>query len=47
MHPLIAIVSQGAMGSGIAHRLVENGATVRTSLAGPPGPGVPDARAAR
>jgi L-threonate 2-dehydrogenase len=34
MKPLIAIVSQGFMGAGIAHRLVENGVEVRTSLAG-------------
>src|SRR6185295_13569590 len=34
MKPVIAIVSQGAMGSGIARRFVENGVTVQTSLAG-------------
>lgn len=34
MKPVIAVVSQGAMGSGIARRLVDNGVTVRTSLAG-------------
>ncbi|MCO6416603.1 DUF1932 domain-containing protein [Siccirubricoccus sp. KC 17139] len=32
--PTIAILAQGAMGAGIARRLVERGATVLTSLAG-------------
>jgi len=33
MKPVVAIVSPGAMGSGIARRLTENGIEVRTSLA--------------
>jgi 3-hydroxyisobutyrate dehydrogenase-like beta-hydroxyacid dehydrogenase len=34
MTSIIAIVGAGAMGSGIARRLIENGATVLTSVAG-------------
>ena len=33
-NPIVAIVAQGAMGAGISGRLVENGLTVLTSLAG-------------
>jgi putative dehydrogenase len=34
MKPVVAIVAQGAMGSGVAARLVEHGLEVTTSLAG-------------
>ena len=34
MNPTVAIIAQGAMGSGVAKRLVERGLTVTTSLAG-------------
>jgi putative dehydrogenase len=34
MKPLVAIIAQGAMGSGVARRLTEHGVEVRTSLAG-------------
>src|SRR5204862_6940447 len=34
MNPTIAVVSQGAMGAGVAGRLVERGLHVVTSLAG-------------
>lgn len=34
MNPTVAIVAQGAMGSGIGKRLVERGASVITSLSG-------------
>lgn len=34
MPPVVAIIAQGAMGSGLARRLTERGATVLTSLAG-------------
>jgi putative dehydrogenase len=32
--PVVAIIAQGTMGSGVARRLVDNGLTVLTSLAG-------------
>ena len=34
MKPIVAIIAQGAMGSGVARRLAEHGVEVRTSLAG-------------
>jgi len=34
MPPVVAIIAQGAMGSGVARRLTERGVTVLTSLAG-------------
>jgi len=33
MKPIVAIIAQGAMGSGVARRLAEHGIEVRTSLA--------------
>ncbi len=34
MPPVVAIIAQGAMGAGMAHRLTDHGVTVLTSLAG-------------
>jgi 3-hydroxyisobutyrate dehydrogenase-like beta-hydroxyacid dehydrogenase len=34
MQPVVAVIAPGMMGSAVAGRLVENGVTVRTSLAG-------------
>jgi 3-hydroxyisobutyrate dehydrogenase-like beta-hydroxyacid dehydrogenase len=34
MGPTVVVIAMGEMGSGVARRLVERGATVRTSLAG-------------
>lgn len=34
MPPIVAVISPGAMGSAVAHRLTEHGVAVRTSLAG-------------
>jgi putative dehydrogenase len=34
MQPIVAVIAPGMMGSGVGHRLVENGIEVRTLLAG-------------
>src|SRR5690349_20230854 len=46
MKPVVALVSQGFMGAGLARRLTENGAVVRTSLAGRSASSAARARAA-
>ncbi len=46
MNPVVAFVSQGFMGAGLARRLTESGAVVRTSLAGRSASSIARARAA-